>query len=67
MGMLELHTRVEELQTSDHSVTIAEVKEIVDEAIRRANKKTVGHFFDVLLGRRYDGEDMIVLTEKDFM
>jgi len=67
VGMLELHTRVAALQTSDHIVTIAEVKEIVDEAIRRANKKTVGHFFDVLLGRRYDEEDMIVLTEKDFM
>lgn len=67
VGVLELHTRVAQLQTSDHIVTVAEVKQIVDEAISRANKKTVGHFFDVLLGRRYDDEDMIVLTEKDFM
>lgn len=67
VGVLELHTRVAQLQTSDHIVTVAEVKQIVDEAIQRANKKTIGHFFDVLLGRRYDDEDMIVLTEKDFM
>jgi len=67
VGVLELHTRVAGLQTSDHIVTVAEVKKIVDEAIQRANKKTIGHFFDVLLGRRYDDEDMIVLTEKDFM
>lgn len=66
LGILALHTRIEEMQTSDHVVTIAEVKEIVDEAIYHANKKTIGHFFDVLLSRRYDDEDMIVLTEKDF-
>ena len=39
---------------------------MVDEAIRHANKKTLGHFIDILLARRYDAEDMIVLTEKDF-
>lgn len=66
LGVLALHTRIEELQTSDHVVTIAEVKGIVDEAIYHANKKTLGHFFDVLLSKRYDAEDMIILTEKDF-
>lgn len=67
MGVLELYTRIEDMQTADHSVTPAEVREIVDEAIDRANKKTVGHFFDILVGKRYDEEDMIVLHEKDFM
>ena len=48
-------------------VTVIEVKQIVDEAIRHANRKTIGHFFDILLARRYDDEDMIILTEKDFV
>ena len=66
LGVLALHTRIEELQTIDHVVTVMEVKQIVDEAIRRASKKSLGHFFDILLARRYDDEDMVILTEKDF-
>ena len=66
LGVLALHTRIEEMQTIDHAVTVTDVKEIVDEAVRHANRKTVGHFVDVLLGKRYDQEDMIILTEKDF-
>ncbi len=66
LGMLALHTRIAERQTIDHVVTVIEVKEIVDKAIRRANKKTLGHFFDILFAKRYDEEDMIVLSEKDF-
>ena len=65
--MLALHTRIEECQTIDHVVTVLEVKQIIDEAIRHANRKTLGHFFDILLARRYDDEDMIILTEKDFV
>ncbi len=67
MGVLALHTRIDEMQTSDHVVTGAEVKEIMDEAISHANRKNIGHFFDILLGKRYDEEDMIILTEKDFV
>ncbi len=66
LGMLALHTRIEEMQTIDHKVTGAEVREIVDEAIRHANRKSLGHFFDVLFAKRYDNEDMIILGEKDF-
>lgn len=67
MGMLALHTRISDMQTSEHIVTVAEVREIVDAAIARANKKNIGHLFDVMLGKRYDDDDMIVLREKDFM
>lgn len=67
LGVLALHTRIADMQTSDHEVTIAEIEELVDEAIYYADKKTPAHFFDVLLGKRYDEEDMIVLREKDFM
>ncbi len=66
MGALALHTRIEERQTIDHVVTVMEVKQIVDGAIRHANRKTLGHFLDILFAKRYDEEDMIILTEKDF-
>ena len=66
-GILALHTRISEKQTSDHEVSLAEVRELVDEAIHYANKKTPGHFMDILLAKRYDEEDMIILREKDFM
>lgn len=67
LGELALHTRIEDMQTIDYVVTVVDVKQIVDEAINHANKKTLKHFFDVLFAKRYDDEDMIILTEKDFV
>ena len=67
LGELALHTRIEDMQTIDHVVTVVDVKQIGDEAIAHANKKTLKHFFDVLFAKRYDDEDMIILTEKDFV
>ncbi|HBN55620.1 MAG TPA: hypothetical protein DD414_02495 [Lachnospiraceae bacterium] len=66
-GILALHTRIADRQTSDHEVTLSEVRDLVDEAIGYANKKTPKHFMDILLAKRYDEEDMIILREKDFM
>ncbi|MBQ9512577.1 MAG: hypothetical protein IJR58_05245, partial [Lachnospiraceae bacterium] len=66
-GILALHTVIDDMQTVDHRVTLAEVKEIVDKAIVHADKKDAGYFFDVLLRKRYSDEDMVVLHEKDFM
>ena len=67
LGMLALQTRIEDRQTSDHIVTVAEVRELVDEAIANANRKNLQHFFDLILGKRYDEEDMVIIREKDFM
>ena len=66
MGMLGLHTQITLRQTSTHSVNVLEVREIVDNAIKNVKKKNLKHFFDILLGKRYDEEDMIVLGEVDF-
>lgn len=66
-GILALHTRIEERQTMEHAVTVMDVTEIVDRAIKHANRKTLGHFFDILFAKRYDDEDMIILSEKDFI
>lgn len=67
MGVLALYTKIDERQTADHFVTIDEVEEIVDEAIRHVNRKTPGHFLDVVVGKRYDDDDLIILREKDFI
>ncbi len=66
MGMLGLHTQITLRQTSTHSVNVLEVREIVDNAIKNVKKKNLKHFFDILLGKRYDEEDMIILGEVDF-
>ncbi|MBQ9549914.1 MAG: hypothetical protein IJU87_03790 [Lachnospiraceae bacterium] len=67
LGVLALYTKIDERQTADHFVTIDEVEEIVDDAIRHVNRKTPGHFLDVVVGKRYDDDDMIILREKDFI
>ena len=66
LGALALSRKIGERQSSDHAVTIMEVKEIIDAAIESANRKSVGHFFDILMAKRYDDEDMIIIREKDF-
>lgn len=67
LGRLALHTRIEDMQTSDHIVTVNDVRDIVDEATDHANRKTPKHFMDVLLAKRYDDDDMIILHEGDFI
>ena len=67
MGVLALHTRIDAMQTADHIVTVADVRDIVDEAIENANRKSLRHFTDVLFAKRYDDDDMIILRERDFL
>lgn len=66
LGALQLHNRIEQMQTIDHHVSTVDVRNLVDEAIDSADRKNLKHFFDILFGRRYDDEDMIILTEEDF-
>lgn len=67
MGVLALHTRIAEMQSLDHKVSVDEVIELVDEAIRHVDRKNMSHFMDVLLAKRYDMDDYIILREKDFL
>ncbi len=67
MGMLALYTSISNRQTSQHAVTVEEVKEIVDQAIIKSEKGSVSHIMDVILKKRYDENDMIILREKDFL
>ena len=67
MGILALYTKISDMQTIDHAVTVEEVKEMVDKAIVHAEKKNMSHFMDIIFAKRYDREDMIILREKDFL
>ena len=66
MAVLALHSRISSMRTDDHHVTVDEVKAIVDEAIAFAEKKSFAHLMDAVFKRRYDEDDRIILTEKDF-
>lgn len=66
LGVLALYTRIAEMQTSDHIVSAAEIREIIDDAISHANRKNFRHLLDILLAKRYDKNDMIILRERDF-
>ena len=66
-GVLALHQRISELQRGEHNVTTGEVEDIVDEAIEHSRRHPLSAYFQVLSGKRYDYEDMIILREKDFI
>ena len=66
LAILALHSRIDDMQTNDHTVNVDDVKQIMDGAIAKANRKNIKHFFDVLCSNRYDEEDMIILRERDF-
>lgn len=67
MGILALHTRIDEMQTADHIVTVSDVRDLVDEAIEHATRFSPKHFTEILFGKRYNEEDMIILKERDFI
>ena len=67
MGTLALYNKIGDMQTIDHVVSVDEVIEIVDNAIRHVDRKNMSHFMDVLLAKRYDDDDFIILREKDFL
>ncbi len=66
MGILALYSRIDVMQREDHAVTVAEVKEIMDEAIEHSQKANVKHLARRMFGRGTDESDRIILKEEDF-
>ena len=66
MGILALYSRIDMIQREDHAVTVAEVKEIMDEAISHSQKANVKHLVKRVFGRSTDNSDHIILKEDDF-
>ena len=66
MGILALYSRIDSLQREDHAVTVAEVKEVMDEAIQHSQKASAKKLVKRVFGRNTDDADRILLSEKDF-
>lgn len=66
MSILALYSRIDSLQREDHAVTVAEVKEIMDEAMAHSQKVSAKKLVKRVFGRNTDDSDRIILTEKDF-
>ena len=66
MGILALYSRIDVMQREDHAVSVAEVKEIMDEAIAHSQKANVKHLARRVFGKSTDASDRIILKEEDF-
>ena len=66
MSILALYSRIDSLQREDHAVTVAEVKEIMDEAMAHSQKMSAKKLVRRVFGKNTDSDHLIILTEKDF-
>ncbi len=68
MGVLALYSRLAEIQfETDMIPSLADVKDMVDEAIQNASKKNFKNMIGTLISKRYDDEHYMILKEKDFV
>ena len=66
MGILALYSRIDLMQREESIVTVADVKEIMDEAIEHSRKWTFKKFFKKLFGKKKSDSSRIILQEEDF-
>lgn len=66
MGVLALYNCISNIQKLDKETTIAEVKEIVDDAIAHVESGALRKAFSVLTSSRFDEDDYVILHEKNF-
>lgn len=66
LAVLALYNRISSIQRFDQATTLTEVKEIVDEAIRREAHGGFKKMVSILTASRYTDDERIVLNEKDF-
>ena len=66
MGVLALYNRINNIQKLDKATTLTEVREIVDEAIEKAEGGGLKKAFGVLFSKKYNENDFLILREKDF-
>lgn len=66
MGILALYSRIDILQREEKAVTVADVKEILDDAIENSQKASFKKLVKKFIGRNTDESDRILLREEDF-
>ena len=66
MGILALYSEIDILQREDKIVTVTDVKNIIDDAIDKANAPSLKKIFKKMIGQDKDDADRIILKEEDF-
>ena len=66
MGILALYSRIDLMQREESVVTVADVKEIVDEAIEHSQRKNFKRFIKKLFKKGKEETSRIILQEQDF-
>jgi len=66
MGVLALYNSISNIEKLDKATSIAEVKEIVDDAITHVESGKFRKAFSILTSSRFDEDDYVILHEKDF-
>ena len=66
MGILALYSRIDLMQREESIVTVADVKEIMDDAIAHSQKMTFKRFLKKLFGKKKNKSSRIILQEQDF-
>lgn len=66
MGILALYSRIDMLQRDEHAVTVADVKDILDEAIENSQRASFKKLMKKVLGKNKDNSERILLREEDF-
>lgn len=64
MGMLALYAKLDDVSGKNSGITQEDIQEIVDDAIKHANRLRIGKLFGKLRRR---SNELSVLTEEDFM
>ena len=66
MGILALYSRIDMLQREERVVAVADVKEIIDEAIENAHRSSFKKVMQKLMKKNKDDDDRVILKEEDF-
>ena len=66
-GISALQSRILSSQTVNHSVTLEDIRDIVDEAIYYASRKSLSSLVDSFSRRKSGTSNRIILRDKDFL
>ena len=66
-GINALQSRILSTQTVEHNVTLEDIRDIVDEAIYYASRKTISSLVDSFSRRKGGAQNRTVLRDKDFL
>jgi hypothetical protein len=66
-GISALQSRILSMQTVEHNVTLEDIRDIVDEAVYYASRKTISSLVDSFSRRKGGAQNRIIIRDKDFL